>query len=58
MKTYCKQCKVLRYRGEYCQECGTKLVKNISCSCGEQLICYDKFCPKCGKKVEVNDEIN
>ena len=44
----CKQVGVL-YQSSYCFECGKKLVTPESCSCGEILASFTKFCPNCGK---------
>lgn len=35
----------------FCYKCGTRLLKDDLCECGETLYYIFKYCPKCGKAV-------
>lgn len=53
MAKYCAKHKNL-YQGmesEWCYECGGGLIYQKH-ECGESLLTFYKFCPKCGKKIE------
>lgn len=41
-------CTIEEASGNYCYKCGTTLVNNIRCECGQWLSAYDNYCPNCG----------
>ena len=38
---------------EYCSQDGARLVERKTHSCGQVLLPLDKYCPKCGKNLQV-----
>jgi hypothetical protein len=52
----CPQCKTLTLldTDSFCYKDGTPLIAQPVCACGRELSeGIDKFCPKCGARVEV-----
>jgi predicted amidophosphoribosyltransferase len=50
----CPMCKNTLASGDdkFCYRDGTEMVPRDMCTCGRNLSPHDKYCPKCGKKVE------
>lgn len=44
----------------YCSECGAKLVPSAgpNCICGCAIFAHEKFCGRCGRKIERKESIS
>ncbi len=55
MRKRCPKCRLEEYDGNFCRECGSKMVSNPvpECNwCGGNILEFAKFCSKCGRSRE------
>lgn len=49
---WCPKCKITKLPSDkFCEECGTELINQSECECGNPIYAHYKFCTQCGKEI-------